>query len=244
MNEEFSKFLQDFVDDPKFSRYMAKCSPETQTRHQADLNELLYIEFETQKIRFGSGDGGDSYRVQFPRSFVKQYKDSLVEKGKALSLKGDNSIQLEDDGAVMQIQYSKMAEIFQPAVDRIANLLKAHMKNHKIACTIDTIYWVGGFGGCRYLHKQLEAIIQETFLGCKYYFPILPNPELAVILGATTLQCIAMDRKPGARGSDPTATLPQYSTLGEWIIRNAVTDAVATVERRPTCDDSVHTISV
>ena len=213
VNEEFSKFLQDFVDDPKFSRYMVKCPPETQTRHQADLNELLYIEFETQKIRFGSGDGGDSYRVQFPRSFVKQYNNNLVEKGRALSSKGDNSIQVEDDGAVMLIEYSKMAEIFQPAIVRIANLLEAHMKNHKIACTIDIIYCVGGFGGCEYLHKQLEAIIQERFLGCRYYFPIPPNPALAVILGATALHCIAMERKPGAGGSDPTATLPQHLTL-------------------------------
>ena len=46
VNEEFSKFLQEFVDDPNFSRYIIKCSPENRTRHKVDLNELIHTRFE------------------------------------------------------------------------------------------------------------------------------------------------------------------------------------------------------
>ena len=230
VNEEFSKFLQEFVDDPMFSSYITNSTPEKQAQHKADLNKLLYIEFEMQKKRFGSGDGGDSYVVQFPHSFIKQYKDSLVEKGRALNSKGYKSVQFEDDSAVMRIQDSKMAEFFQPAIDGIASLLEAYMKKYKIAHTIDTIYWVGGFGGCEYLHKRLEAIMEETFLGCKYYFPIPPAPELAVVLGATVSYYTVMKRNHDVKNVESAATLSQQSTLlhqstlGEWIVRKTVTD--------------------
>ena len=211
VNEEFSTFLQDFVDDPGFSRYTTENQePDEQARHKADLNKLLYIEFEAQKMRFGSGDGGNSYIVQFPYSFVKQYKESLVEK--ELSSKGDESVQVEDDGAVMLIQGSKMTEFFQPALHGIAGLIESHLLENKIARTIDTIYWVGGFGGCEYLRNQLEAVIHKKFIGCKYYFPVPPDPELAVVLGATVLRCdpsTVMERKPGAGGFDLVAIHPQ-----------------------------------
>ena len=185
VNEEFSKFLQDFVDDPDFSRYIENSSPEIQTRHKVDLNKVLYTTFETQKRRFGSGEVCKSYIVKFPRSFVKLYEDSLVSKGISLNSKGDMSVKVEDDGEVMRITESKMKEFFQPALDGIMNLIESYLWENKIASTIDTIYWVGGFGGCEYLRNQLETVIQTTFRGCTYQFPVPPEPELAVTLGVT-----------------------------------------------------------
>ena len=185
VNEEFSKFLQDFVDDPEFSRYIENSSPEIQMRHKIDLNKLLYTTFETQKRRFGSGEVCKNYIVKFPRSFVKLYEDPLVSKGISLNSKGDMSVKVEDDGEVMRITDSKMKEFFQPALDGIMNLIESYLRENKIASTIDTIYWVGGFGGCEYLRNQLETVIQTTFQGCTYQFPVPPEPELAVTLGVT-----------------------------------------------------------
>ena len=189
VNEEFSKFLQEFVGDPKFSHYLESKSPGDQARHKADLNKLLYTTFESQKKRFGSGEAEDSYTVGFPPTFSKMYKDSLVKKGRALNEKGDTSVEVEDDGTVMRICDSKMKEFFQPAVDGIMNLIESHLRENKIARTIDTIYWVGGFGGCQYLRNQLENGIGKKFQGCTYHFPVPPEPELAVILGATVFRC-------------------------------------------------------
>ena len=188
VNEDFSKFLQDFVEDPKFSRYTkGNETPDEQARHNADLTKLLYTTFEKEKKRFGSRKGGKNYNVEFPSTFVKKYKELLVKKGRELKSKGDTSIRIEDDGDEMRIDESKMAEFFQPAVDGIADLIKSHLEKHNI--TIDTIYWVGGFGGCEYLRNQLEKVIKEKIIDCQYRFPVPPEPEFAVIRGATAVRC-------------------------------------------------------
>ena len=194
VNEKFSKFLEEFVDDRSFSCYIEKSSPEKQVRHKADLNELFYTRFEKQKRRFGSEEGRESYIVEFPHTFTKLYEKTLI-------LKVDKSVKIEDDGAVMRISKSKMAEFFQPAVDGIAALIESHLRENKIASTIDTIYWVGGFGGCDYLRNQLEARIKGTFRGCRYNFAVPPEPEFAVIRGATASHydpTIITERRPSA----------------------------------------------
>ena len=188
VNDEFSKFLQEFVDDPEFSRYIVKCSPENETRHKADLNELIYTRFEKPKRRFGSLQASNSYIVEFPRSFLKMYQGFLVEKGSALNSEGEISVEVEEDGAVMRIYNTKMKEFFQPAIDGITNLIESHLEKHNTAQEIDTIYWVGGFGGCKYVRNQLEMVI-GTNRGCTYHFPVPPEPEFAVVLGAHSIRC-------------------------------------------------------
>ena len=185
VNEKFSEFLQDFVSDPKFSRYIENSSPEIQARHKADLNKLLYKVFESQKKRFGSDEAQDRSIIDFPRSFLKVYEDSLVTYGKDLNLKGDKSVQVKVNGAVMQIYDSRMAEFFQPAIQQISTLIKSHLKANEIADEIDTIFWVGGFGGCKYVCNQLQEAIKAMFPMSQYQFPVPPEPELAVIRGAT-----------------------------------------------------------
>ena len=189
VNEEFSKFLQDFVDDANFSRYIIKCSPENQIRHKVDLNELIHTRFEKLKRRFGSLQASNSYIVEFPRSFLKMYQGFLVEKGSALNSEGEISVEVEEDGAVMRIYNSKMKEFFQPAIDGITNVIESHLEEHNTAREIDTIYWVGGFGGCKYVRNHLEMIIGTKFQGCTYHFPVPPEPEFAVVLGAHSIRC-------------------------------------------------------
>ena len=129
-----------------------------------------------------------------------------MKKGRALNKKGDKSVEVEDDGTMTRICNSKMKEFFQPAVDRIMNLIESHLRDNKIARTIDTIYWVGGFGGCKYLRNRLESVIGEEFQGCTYHFPVPPEPELAVIRGATTFRCdpsIVAKRKADSEDFDP-----------------------------------------
>ena len=189
VNEEFSKFLQKFVDDPKFSRYVKSGTIEEQTQHKADLSRLLYgnTGFESQKMRFGSGEGQNSYYFEFPHSFWRLYRDSILKRGQQLNSK--EGVQVNDEGAVMQICDSKMAEFFEPAICEIENLIELHLEENNLAHTINTIYLVGGFGGCKYLRNQLEARITKTFQGCRYLFPVPPEPHLAVIRGATAFRC-------------------------------------------------------
>ena len=184
VNERFSEFLQGFVDDPEFLHYIQSGAPEEKTQHKADLSAFLYGKsgFESEKMRFGSSDGSGPCYFQFPQSFWKVYKDSLLKK------KGDMSVQVKDDGT-MHINASKMAEFFQPAIDGITDLIEAHLQKSKVTRTFEMVYWVGGFGGCKYLRTQLEEKINEYFRGCKYRFTVPPGPELAVVQGAAAFCC-------------------------------------------------------
>ena len=191
VNEEFSTFLHGFVGNPEFSSYIdiENSSPKEYAQHKADLNELIYTRFEKHKRRFGSEESCKSYIIEFPRSFRKMYQGFLVKKGRALDSNGEILVQVEDDGAVMRIYNSKMAEFFQPAINGIISLIETYLKENKIAREIDTIYWVGGFGGCKYVRNQLETVMKEKFKGCKYKFSVPPDPEFAVIRGATAFLC-------------------------------------------------------
>ena len=99
------------------------------------------------------------------------------------------SVQVQDDG-MMQIHASKIAEFFQPTIDGITDLIEAHLQKSKVThAHLRWFIWVGGFGGCKYLHTQLEEKIKEYFRGCKYHFAVPPEPELAVIRGAAAFCC-------------------------------------------------------
>ena len=210
VNEEFSKFLENFVDDPEFSRYIVKCSPENRTRHKVDLNELIYTRFEKPKRRFGSLEASDSYTIEFPRSFLRIYQGFLAERGSAHNSEGEILVKVEEDGAVMRIYNSKMKEFFQPAIDGITNLIESHLEKNKIAREIDTIYWVGGFGGCKYLRSVLEKHLGTKFQGCTYQFPVPPEPELAVIQGAHFYQS-----KEEQHITTPTTPASPGNVMGE-----------------------------
>ena len=218
VNEEFSKFLHKFVGDPEFSLYIdiENSSLEEYAQHKADLNELIYTRFEKHKRRFGSLEACTSYIIKFPHSFWKMYQGVLVKKGRALDSKGEKSVRVEDDGARMRIHDSKMAEFFQPAINGITSLIETYLKKYKIAREIDTMYWVGGFGGCKYVRNQLEAVMKEKFKGCKYKFSVPPDPEFAVIRGATAFLCdpSSIARKNSdSRRFDQVSSPRLYSTL-------------------------------
>ena len=115
------------------------------------------------------------------------YKESILEK--ALNLNEDMFVEVEDVGEVMRIYEEKMAEFFQPAIHGVTNLIQSYLHKNKIARTIDTVYWVGGFGGWEYLRNELEKIIEKEFQGCSYQFALPPEPEFAVIRGAIAFRC-------------------------------------------------------
>ena len=53
VNEKFAQFLESIVDDPGFTQYISVSDRQLQQQHKADLNKLIYGEFERQKIAFG-----------------------------------------------------------------------------------------------------------------------------------------------------------------------------------------------
>ena len=187
VNEAFQDFLEDFVDDPDFSKYTQVGDKLKTLRHKADLNKLCFQIFELNKQRFGNDEDIDSYLIEFPRSFWRVYEDKLEEKGRKLLKAGKPNVLIEDDGPDMRLFPTKMEEFFSPTVNGISTLLEQHLRPNLVDA-IDTIYWVGGFGGCKYLRRKLEEKLAAIFRSKRFHFAIPPRPELAVIRGATAFR--------------------------------------------------------
>lgn len=182
VNQEYEKFLEEFVSDPGFSRYLNRSNSVKYARHKADLTHLVYTLFEGQKTLFGSDIGADNFAIEFPRTFWRMYEDDIIAGGARYS-----GIQVEDDGSLMRITPDRMARFFKPAIDGINHLLESHVKRNNLSSVLDTVYLVGGFGGCIYLRKQIEnklKTLAPTWTTC-----IPCNPNLAVIYGATAFRC-------------------------------------------------------
>ena len=185
INQRFRYFLSCFVDDPDFVRFLSDPDPEVRSKRESEINRIVYTNFETQKICFGNQGREDSFVVEFNHVFSKKF-DKLMET-KAATLNHTN-IQIEDDGSRMRLSHTQMGKFFEPTIVEIKDLICGHIETNNLSLVIDTIFWVGGFGGCKYLRNQLEAAIDSKF-GRKYTHSCPSEPDLAVVRGALAFRC-------------------------------------------------------
>ena len=173
VNNAFQDFLGELVSDKGFTRYLQTSDPVTDAKHAADLNELINKTFEDQKIIFGSKGGvGSKLGIRLPFTFLEVYK-SDIDSG--IRRMGDS--QLKQVGQDLRLEYSKMADIFQPVVEGVLECMSQTLTD--VEANIDTIYLVGGFGGSCYIHK----VITKRF-GDRYNYITPAEPDFAVIRGA------------------------------------------------------------
>jgi hypothetical protein len=185
INEEFSELLQKIVKDKNFSRLKSPSNPGETGRHQAMLNQLLYKEFEEEKVAFGERctneisssthkDDTDEMRIQLPALFIRTYSTELIERG--IRDLQDDRIEFDDD--TLYLKYGKAKELFKPAVLNIIHSIKSVMSN--LTCKVDVIYLVGGFGGCKYMYHVIKQSLPTDI-------PLVVPKEhkIAVVAGAT-----------------------------------------------------------
>ena len=169
VNKEFETFLENAVSDPGFTRYVNTLNQTTNAKHKADLNNLLRSTFEKQKRLFGSkGRAGTKVVVQLPYTFLEVYGDDL-QKG----LSDEIKLQRQD----LRISCTAMTRFFQPVVDGILRNIAQALQDVEVR--IETIYLVGGFGGCRYIYEA----ISEKF-GDRYKYITPAEPDYAIVRGA------------------------------------------------------------
>ena len=182
VNKGFEEFLEDLVSDKGFLRYLKKNDLVTNATHSADFNELVNKNFEDQKVMFGVKGGVGSkpnskLGVRLPFTFFEVYKDD-IDKG----IRRMEDARFEGKGQDLRIEYSKMAEFFEPVVKGIIECMSqtlTEVEAREVEAKVDTIYLVGGFGGSQYIYKR----ITERFGDCyKYITPL--QPDFAVIRGA------------------------------------------------------------
>ena len=198
VNEEFKTFLSDFVDDPSFEKYLRTENEVTQSQRVADINKLVYTTFEEQKMIFGDDECRDNYLIEFPNSFARNFAAIMEKKAEELD---NTDVQIEDEGWHMRLSSTKMAQFFSPCIRKIGALLVRHLRQKNLVNTIDTVFWVGGFGGSKYLRLQLQKILLDEFPSRNYQYCTPPEPQLAVIRGAIAFRCnpgIIQQRKSDA----------------------------------------------
>ena len=183
VNEEFKSFLAEFVDDPDFREYLGTLNDAEKSHRKASINTLIYTNFEAQKLSFVAEEESKSFLVKFPWPFAKKFAEKLEEKGMSLN---NSDVQIEEEGSQMRLSPRKMAEFFKPSIDCIGSLIINHLHNVNI---VDTVFWVGGFGGCQYLRSELESRLKAEFPSKNYNFITPLKPQLAVIRGATAFRC-------------------------------------------------------
>ena len=175
VNEQFSHMLEKIIEDPGFSRFL---SSGDQMHHKAVLNKLLYCEFELQKYRFGDGKQHvEEMIIDLPREFIKYYGEGKIAKG----AKRNPGVEFTDDSLYIQRQVVEEV-LFGPPVKGIVGCMLTILND--LDHHIDTMYLVGGFGGCKYLYETLGKEIHKVFrkTSCRIIVPT--SPKLAVAVGA------------------------------------------------------------
>ena len=184
VNEEFSKLLQNIVNDTNFVAFKNPPNPDDVCRNRAILNQLLYKEFEDEKVTFGDkatdkpnspshSDDVDEIKVVLPSSFISFYTEDAIIKG----VKNLKDIRVEYDHDTLYLKFSKVKELFKPAIDGVLQCTSSAFSDLK--SKVDMVYLVGGFGGCRYMYH-----IIKQHLGNDVNIIVPKEHKVAIAIGA------------------------------------------------------------
>ena len=176
VNKAFSNVLGEIVGEKEFGSFLSRKGV-----HKAILNKLLYSEFEEEKKKFGDkykafATASDELIIDLPSSFVDYYGDKI-----RAGVRRMEGVEFEDDALYIKYGYVEQ-RLFQPTIDGIVKCTFAAFK--ELDKKVDTIYLVGGFGGCQYIYKKLEEAIRQ-YHGVHYDKIVCPeHPNLAIATGA------------------------------------------------------------
>ena len=174
VNEALSMILEETVKDKGFKSFI-KSDP---TRAKAALNKFFYGDFEERKKTFGdTTEGINEISLTLPPAFVSFYGNRKLREAKKMNM------HYEPGDGSLEIDYRQLEEkVFQSTLDKILECVRAAFD--ELTDHIDTVYLVGGFGGCRFVSQKIEEAIAQH-CGMLYDNIVCPvQPDLAVVSGA------------------------------------------------------------
>ena len=194
VNREFTKLLQKILGeaetqitsnfDNAFPKLLGGQDGRVLKPH---LNHLLYNEFESQKEYFGANcsckdiDDQKEIAVKLPEKIVKKCGLHVLERN--VEKLADSRIELEDD--TLFIKFSKVKELFQPALLGILQCTRSSLSHLTIRLSdLNTIYLVGGFGGCKYIYSHIENLLHTEFPDANFRVIVPEDHKLAIAHGA------------------------------------------------------------
>ena len=181
VNREFEATLKHIIGKEIYSRLCrGKAKPQ--------LDNVIYGEFEEEKVKFGENvdcrqfdqsKGDEEMKIDL-NGLLKYVEEDEVQDG--LHNYNDPNIQFDD--GLLFIKYSRAADFFRPSIDAIVDCVQTNLDN--LSKPIDTIYLVGGFGGCRYIYSKIKELVQNRRQRTICVF-VPKQPQLAVVIGAVHL---------------------------------------------------------
>ena len=209
INEALSMLLEDIVGDKQFFKFLRQ---EQEVAHLA-ITQLCYQEFEDEKKRFSEKFTRAASRevvITLPQAFRNYYMSAKLHEG---AMK--QGMEYNETDGTLRMSYSLVEQkIFQFTVDGILECVRAAFR--ELTNKINTVYLVGGFGGCKFVRQKIEEAIGGNF-STLYDNVVCPQlSDLAVVHGAV------MWRK------DPT------------IIQSRAADATYGIAIGPVFNPSVH----
>ena len=180
VNKQFKIFLENLVGDEEFTAFTDTGDAEDDAKNRALIGELVNETFEKQKTYFGNrvkkGNEDKQFSIRLPYEFVETYKDALEE---GIQDAGDSRVRLVAHGQELRITYSKMDEFFQPVISGIIECISEALI--EVEEKVETIYLVGGFGGCHYLCNAVKEELDHKY---KLTYVIPLEYQFAVVRGA------------------------------------------------------------
>ena len=178
VNYKLSELLQKIVNNKGFNRFYKECDDLTEATHRAVIAELLFQDFEKDKVHFGdSPDSDQEVSLRLDHRFVEFYGEDVIEHG--VQSCQDERIKFDDDTLI--IHFSYIQELFDEVAQEITACMKEALEESPI--TIDTVYLVGGFGGSQYIYEKVKANLHHSI---KVIVP--KDHRLAVCKGAVLFQ--------------------------------------------------------
>ena len=188
VNENFRKFLMEFLADPNFFRYIGEhADKDRRMANGRDLEYLVYATFEQAKRDFGANctetSGIENFTLIVPASFWRNYEQIL--KTKIAGIK-DGSVSMDENQQELILSRAKMAEIFEPTMSKIIGKVKEVLD--EVGGRIDHIYLAGGFGGCSYIYEKLKDALMKNTQDYTLH-PAYGESELGIVQGACMCCC-------------------------------------------------------
>ena len=196
VNLEFMKMLQlIFGEKPTnikhgssledcFPGFLPSSDPDLSALRKSALNLLIYQRFEDEKERLGnkigvhSSSGDEEMKIKLPGKILECYGIDQIQSNISSHFSGQADL---EDG-VLYIQIQHVEKLFTPALEGIVKCTQIVLND--LRDQVDTIYLVGGFGGCKYVYEHLQQLVMSDFSDQAVRVVVPTDHKLAVAQGA------------------------------------------------------------
>ena len=189
VNRELIKLVQGIVGEegdpfrldtafPSF--FQSKKVPKSQ---KAELVATFYRDFEDKMEIFGDRaelselQNDSDLSFEMPHKFLKHYQAQI---DRFVAENTDERIGIED--GTIYFSYSFAKKLFQPAINKMLKCTESVLS--KLEDKVDTIFLVGGFGGCNYVYQHIKEMVNTKFNHLDYRLIVPLDCKLAIVHGA------------------------------------------------------------